>query len=100
MIMLAAMLRTTYGFQYRQLSGFIAKTLGEHNTPDYTVLWRRVNQLDVKIHDGFVQVSDRKNLSQCWQICDIPIVRIRTLHVYLPGSTEDLPKTLNLWKNL
>ena len=60
MIMLAAMLRTAYGFQYRQLSGFIAKTLGEYNTPDYTVLWRRINQLDVKIHDGFVQVSDRK----------------------------------------
>ena len=60
MIMLAAMLRTAYGFQYRQLSGFIAKTLGECNTPNYTVLWRRINQLDVKIHDGFVQVSDRK----------------------------------------
>ena len=60
MIMVATMLRTAYGFQYRQLSGFITKTLGEYNTPDYTVLWRRINQLDVKIHSGFVQILDRK----------------------------------------
>ena len=60
MIMLATMLRTAYGFQYRQLSGFVAKTLGEYNTQDYTIPWCRINQLDIKTHGGFVQVSDRK----------------------------------------
>ena len=62
LIMMAAALRMTWGIQLRQLEGLLGKMLEGHASPDYTVLCRRINKLDVDIDNGIVTVYDPKKL--------------------------------------
>ena len=47
--MAAAALRTAFGIQYRQLSGFLAGMPGGGDSPHYLVLCRKMNRLELDL---------------------------------------------------
>jgi len=58
LIMAAAALRTALRVPYRQLSGMLESMLGDHASPSYPTLYRRMQRLDVEVGGGTATVRD------------------------------------------
>lgn len=62
--MITALFRNTIGTGYRQLQGIIEDMLGKEKSPNFSIIWKRINKISLEDNNGKSWFSDGKTKTE------------------------------------